>query len=271
MKTAIYIFRHSITFSLSFVGLLNLLLLPSIFPHEQRLKLDAVSLTGLDGFSDHYNRLKESYGKLPMNFEVKQGQADGNIKFLSRGSGYTTYFSPTEISILLSRPRKLDTEPQSPDFESSNTLLRMKFPGSNPAPKIVGLEQSPARSNYLLGNKPENWQVNLQSYARLKYKAVYTGVDVIYYGNQRQLEYDFIVAPEIDPGTISFTFDGAQEMRLSAEGDLILQTASGEVRQHKPTIYQEKAGLVQQIAGGYVVTDEDQKGSGSVIMIQARL
>ena len=124
-------------------------------------------------------------------------------------------------------------ESQSPQ------VIRMKVVGGNGKARIVGLDELPGRSNYFIGNNPKMWRTNVPSYARVKYEDVYPGVDLVYYGNQRQLEYDFVVAPGADPTQIKLSFAGTVGTRIDgASGDLVVKVGEKEVRFHKPTVSQ---------------------------------
>jgi hypothetical protein len=127
----------------------------------------------------------------------------------------------------------------------------MKLLGANATSSAHGEEELPARSHYLLGNDPKEWRTDIVHYQKVKYGDVYPGVDLVYRGNQGQLEYDFIVNPGADPADISLAFDGVQEVRLNANGELVLSTGSEEIRQHRPVIYQDLDGVRMEIAGGY--------------------
>ena len=205
--------------------------------------------------------LRESYGKLPLSFEANQGQTDGRVKFLSRGSGYSLFLTPTEAVLSLKSSKSKVQSPKSelrtPDSglptPNSSAVLRMKFVGANPAPQVVGVDELPGKNNYFIGNDPAKWRTNVPNYAKVKYESVYPGVDLVYYGNQRQLEYDFIVAPGKSVGAIKMFFDGAQTVRIDTNGDLIIRTAGGEIRQLKPVVYQEVGGIRQEVAGEYVL------------------
>jgi hypothetical protein len=121
----------------------------------------------------------------------------------------------------------------------------MKLLGGNAKGRVVGLDELPGRSNYFIGNDPKKWRTNVPSYARVKYEGVYPGVDLVYYGNQRQLEYDFLVAPGADPNQIKLSFAGADGMRLDpASGDLVLKVGEDEVRLQKPAVYQPTVAAV---------------------------
>ena len=127
----------------------------------------------------------------------------------------------------------------------TSAIVRMELAGANPAPGFTALEQLPGKSNYFIGNKPENWHTNIPQYRRVLERDVYHGVNLVYYGTQGQLEYDFDVAPGADPSVIRLAFQGAGDVRIDAQGELVVHTAAGEVRLRKPVAYQEIAGSRQ--------------------------
>ncbi len=125
---------------------------------------------------------------------------------------------------------------------------------ANTAATIEGVEPLPGKVNYFFGNDPSQWHTDVPTYAKVKYHDLYPGVDMTYYGNGRQLEYDFILAPGADASVIKLDFAGAQQLRLNARGDLTIKTGNGSaLRMLKPNIYQEINGERKQIAGGYVL------------------
>lgn len=195
--------------------------------------------------------VSESYGRLPLSFEANHGQAQSEVKFLSRGSGYSLYLTSTEAVLAL---RKANVE------AGNTSLLRMKLVGSNLQPAVTGLEELPGKVNYFVGGDSKKWHTDIPTYARVNYRDVYPGIDLVYYGNQQQLEYDFVVAPGADPNVVTLDFEGADKLEVSDEGDLVIRTAGGELRQHKPTVYQEVEGVKQEIPGAYVLLDKQQIG-----------
>ena len=148
-------------------------------------------------------QVSKTYGKLPLSFEVNRGQTVDEVKFLSRGSGYTLFLTAREAILSLSKrdaPKLHHTiiagKPPVPVEDTQTTVptvLRMKLVGANPAPQMVGLDKLPGESNYFIGNDPKNWHTSIPTYAKVRYQDVYPGVDMLYYGNQGQLEYDFVV------------------------------------------------------------------------------
>ena len=209
----------------------------------------------------------EAYGKLPLSFEANQGQSDSRVDFLSRGSGYTLFLTPAEAVLTLRKPvaaHRESTRHENAEAEETPAVppavVRMKLVGANPAPRVSGLEELPGRSNYFIGNDPTKWRTDVPHYAKVQYKDVYPGVDLVYYGNQGQLEYDLVVEPGVDPGGIALSFEGVERLRIDAQGDLVLETPDGEIRQHKPLVYQEVDGARREIAGNYVLNGGHQVG-----------
>lgn len=183
-------------------------------------------LTGSNKPAPSSARLSEAYGKLPLSFEANKGQTRPEVKFLSRGSGYSLFLTSSEAVLALSVA------------STRQAVVRMKVAGANPVSRVEGLNELPTSHNYFTGNDPSKWRTDIPTYARVKYDEIYPGIDLVYYGNQQQLEYDFVVAPGADPRTIKLRFDGAESLNLEPNGDLILRTAGGELRKHKPVIYQ---------------------------------
>ncbi len=139
--------------------------------------------------------------------------------------------------------------------------------GANLSPRVTGLEALTGKVNYFLGNDPKKWRTNIPTYAKVKYHDVYPGIDLIYYGNRQQLEYDFIVAPGADPNAIIFEFGkvAANLKRRPApqvndQGDLVLPTAGGQIRLNRPLAYQEVNGVQREISASYIFKGERRVG-----------
>jgi len=205
-------------------------------------------------------RIVEGYGNLPLSFEVNQGQTDAQVRFLSRGVGYTLFLTGNEAVFSMRRSKaKVNTSPASRPSQSSaavpttNAVLRMKLIKASPAAKMTGTDELPGKSNYFMGSDPKKWRSNVPTYAKVRYAGIYPGIDLIYYGNQRQLEYDFVVAPGADPRRIQFDVRGARKISHDEHGDLVLHFPDGELRWRKPVVYQEKNGSRQTIDGRYVI------------------
>jgi hypothetical protein len=195
-----------------------------------------------------------------LSFAVNYGQADPATKYLARGSGYTVLLTPTEAVMVIAARGGEETETtrvaDAVTRQSRGvTVLRTKLVGANTSSQISGLEELPGKVNYLLGSDPEKWQSDVKTFARVRCGDVYQGIDLVYYGNQRQLEYDFIVAPEANPADITLGFEGAEEVFVDQSGDLVLRTSGAEVRQCKPVVYQEIEGLRREIPGRYLLLE----------------
>jgi len=202
----------------------------------------AVSFFALPPAAATDARLSESYGKLPLQFEANRGQTHQDVRFLSRGAGYSLYLTASEAVLVLAKP----------DAKTQPVALRMSLVGAAREPAVTGLDELPGKANYFVGKDRSRWRTNVPTYARVQYQNVYPGIDLVYYGNQRQLEYDFVVAPGADPNKIVLGFRGADKLEIDAKGSLVLHAAGGDIRQHKPVVYQNIDGVRQEIAGGYV-------------------
>lgn len=204
-------------------------------------------------------RWQTAYAKLPLSFELNRGQARQPIQFLARGDGYNLALLPDKAVLTLSQATTKATVATSDDkaaAQSVSATVQIKLAGANQQARVSGGAPLPGKSNYFLGADPQKWQTDVPTYAQVKYENVYPGVDAIFYGNQRQLEYDFIVAPGADPQAIRLDFAGAQAVRLDEKGELVLATAAGEIRQHRPIVYQEINGTRQTVAGSYQLTGQ---------------
>ncbi len=183
-------------------------------------------------------KVLEGYGRLPLSFEPNQGQVAAPVKFLSRGHGYTLFLTGNEAVLVLPDGRKR----AATQDEIANSILRMKLLGANPEPAVSGDEQLPGKSNYLIGPDRSKWHTDIANYGKVRYSSVYPGIDLVYYGHQGRLEYDFVLAPGADPRDISLGFAGADKVAVDKQtGDLVLKTGAREVRFRKPVVYQQAA------------------------------
>jgi hypothetical protein len=195
------------------------------------------------------NAILGEYGKLPLSFEANQGQADRRVKFLSRGRGYTLFLTDDAAILKLQGETKSTSLKDQDAPETDLAVLRMKLVGANPTPTVVGVDEQSGKSNYLIGNDASKWHAGVLNYSKVRYQNAYPGIDVIYYGNQQQLEYDFVVAPGANPHAI--LLDVASDsmgknshsapLRIAGNGDLVVTEQGRELHFGKPAIYQTVA------------------------------
>jgi hypothetical protein len=188
-------------------------------------------------------QIRQAYGQIPMSFEANVGQTDPRVRYLARGSGYTLFLTGDGAVLNLR---------QAGDHGHS-TALAMHLVGGNPAPAMEGLDDLPGKVNYFRGNDASGWQTGAATFGRVRAASVYPGIDAVYYGNQRQLEYDFVVAPGADPSVIAMNFTGADRVNIDAQGNLVLHTAGGDVVHHAPVVYQDGPDRRQSVAGHYTI------------------
>jgi hypothetical protein len=210
----------------------------------------------------------EAYGKLPMGFEMNEGQISSDVRFLSRGQGYELLLTPQEALLALRQPELAGASPakHAASFKAlregrekrSASLVRIRMAGANANPEITGANQLPGRTNYFMGNNPKDWRTDIPSFARVKYTGIYPGVDLVFYGNQRRLEYDYVVAPGADPKAIALDVTGARKLRIDHQGNLVMSVPGGEVALQKPVAYQEADGRRREIAANYSLSGNHQ-------------
>jgi len=202
--------------------------------------------------------INANYAKLPLTFELNHGQIDPHVRFVSRGPGYTAFLT-SDGMVLSLRAKRVATSQATglniPASASTRSALRFRLLGAAKNPSVVGEIPQLGRVNYFVGNNPAKWQRNVPTYGRVRYKNVYPGIDLLYYGNQRQLEYDFAIAPGADPSRIQFEIRGAKQIQIGTDGALALTTSNGDLHFQAPKVYQESNGQRIEVGGGYVVTD----------------
>jgi len=193
----------------------------------------------------------QGYGRLPLRFEANQGQTDKSVKFVSHGSNYALFLTGQGAALALTKK----TSPAA----TKTDVVQMQLTGAAMDVQPVGLDKLPGASNYLLGNDPAQWHTGIPAYTKVRYTAVYPGIDLVYYGNQQQLEYDFVVAPHADPNRIKLHFEGAKSLSLDSEGNLIIATEDGQIAFNKPVVYQsaDEQGSRHQVAGSFALLTDN--------------
>jgi hypothetical protein len=201
------------------------------------------------------------FGRLPLSFESNQGQTNGQVRFLTHNGDSALFLTPTEaVFAMPAQPIRrsaaqtsLHPRPKAQRAAevSARVALRMQMVGANSSASILQQQPLPGRVNYFLGKDPSKWHADVPTFGRVGFQGVYPGVDLVYYGNQRHLEYDFVVAPHADPRKITLHFAGAQGIHVDVAGDLIVHTKSRELRWEKPKVYQQDATGKHAVAAGF--------------------
>lgn len=229
--------------------------IPAPFPtssgsfRSDRLLSNHVHLKQLSSKPTHSKPdAREILGQLPLIFEPNLGQTDPQVKFLARGEGYSLFLDPTGAVLSMQRTRQ------------TQQWVSMKLVGANPAASVAGTSPLPGKTNYILGNDPKQWHTGISQFAGVRYQSVYPGIDLVFYGNQGRLEYDFRVAPGGDPARAELQFDGASKLEV-AGGDLVL-TANDEggVRLLAPRVYQHEGGRQKPVPGRFVLRGGNRVG-----------
>ncbi len=214
--------------------------------------------------------LTRAYGRLPIAFEVNQGQTAAEVRYLAHGRGYQLLLTNQEAVLTLRQAPTAGAKStkggsllatrthRTRNLAAKTSVLRMHFEGANPAAEIAGTKPLPGKTNYFIGGDPKNWHTDIPSYEAVRYREIYSGVDLVFYGREQRLEYDFIVAPGADPNVISLNVAGARKLQIDSRGDVLVNVAGGKVELQKPVIYQEVNGERREIAGIYSIASDRQ-------------
>jgi hypothetical protein len=212
-------------------------------------------------------KLSLSIAKLPLSFEANRGQAAEKVKFLSRGQGWGLFLTSDEAVLEVQdsgfRSQESGDKSLNPEVGAKNSaslralrrttdhgprttdVVRLRLVNANRNATVLGARELPGKVNYFLGNDPAKWHTNLPTFAEVRYRDVYPGIDLVYHGDQGgRLEYDFIVAPGADPNVITLSVGAVREqpLRIDADGSLVISTARGEVRINEPRVHQSRSG-----------------------------
>jgi hypothetical protein len=225
---------------------------------------NAPKAIGLNPRNSQESRVNVGVGKIPLVFELNQGQTDPQVRFLFRGSGYTAFLTSGSMVLSL-RPAKgvsahTTVGPNVQSQAPPSTNIQFGLVGAARNPTVTGEGPQLGRVNYFIGNDPAKWHTNVPTYARVRYKGVYPGIDLVYYGNNEQLEYDFAISPGADPGRIEFAIEGSNHIEVGTDNTLVVQTSSGDLRFQAPAVYQESHGLRVPVRGTYIMKDPTHVG-----------
>ncbi len=207
-------------------------------------------------------KLAPDYGKLPLSFQPNLGQTAKEVQWLARGPEYTLFLAGHDAVLELNKitaGKRGATRPEDMTPSIGSSVVRMNLLGARTSQQTTGEDPQPGKANYFSGNDPAKWQHDVPMYGKVRLQGVYPGIDLVYHGQQGQLEYDFVVAPGADASAIHMNFDGTK-VELAANGDLLLPVTSAgtEVRFHKPVVYQIKDGARQPVDGRFVIAKDRQ-------------
>lgn len=235
-----------------------LLAIPGATPNYAR-KLSTTAVVPRQLASAARPRVIKDYGRLPLLFEANRGQTNARVQFISRGPGYTLFLTSHQAVLTLARPaakpnspdKLLKTPPTRKQHTAPPAVVRLQLEGANPKVEGTPKDEVRAKSKYFIGNNPAKWRTNVPNYQKVRYRNIYPGIDLVYYGNHQQLEHDFVVSPGANPGAITLAVQGAQKLRLDHEGNLVMKTKGGKLRLLKPQIYQMVDGARRTVSGRY--------------------
>lgn len=228
------------------------------------------NLSAAKSTSGSVNENSETRGRslfagLPLIFEPNQGQGnldpeDARAKFVARGSGYSLFLGSEGATLgLVTQNQSKKVQKSQVSQAAQVQYLEMKLAGANRDSRLSGAAPLPGHSNYFMGNDATKWRTGVPQFGRVRYQEVYPGVDLVFYGNQGQLEYDFQVAPGADPSQAELEFNGARQLQVK-DGALVIKCPGGDVRLEAPQVYQEISGQKHPVQGSFVLRGTNRAG-----------
>jgi len=237
----------------------------AVFPHSA-FAINSILFNDQTEFDFDYDQklfeqhFLDNYGNIPLSFEINDGQTDERVEFLSRGNDYTIYLTSNDVVLSFTKLTQQDGENKNSNVKFINDVVGIELVGSNQESQISGLQQISTKSNYFIGNDLDNWQKDISHFSKVLYKEIYPGTDLVFYGNQHQLEFDFVVYPGADPDNIKLDFKGVEKLSLDSSGNLILHVSDKKVVLKAPIVYQEINGIKKIILSHYEITDGKKVG-----------
>ena len=217
-------------------------------------------------------KLQETYGKLPLSFIQNNGQVDEKMKYYEKGSGRTTSFTKDGIYLTLqtqnSRLKNKNLKSEISNLNSKSELSNLQSEivkliplNANKNPDIIAEGKQEGKVNYFIGNDPKKWKTNVPTYNAVVYREIYKNIDMKFYGNNKQMEYDIIVKPGADPNVVKLSYEGIEGLKVTDDGDLLISLKQGDIVQKKPYIYQEINGKRIEVDGRFEILSQSQDPS----------
>jgi RHS repeat-associated protein len=216
------------------------------------------------------------FANMPLPFEANAGQTDPSVNFISHGPGFGLFLQPAGATFAFARPGQTPgAATLTATTDGNGTLgttagsitedvVAMSYVGANASPQVLALNQLPGHSNYFSGDSSQ-WISNVNQYGEAVYKNLYPGIDAVYYGTaNRQLEFDFNVAPGADPTAVQLGFQGVNSLSLDPQGNLDLSVGSLDAQRtiviNNPVVYQTLNGVKTPVTAGFTLTGNNTVG-----------
>ena len=284
-----------------FIGFIGL-----AYANTTNTKSEADVIESVPEKTDHAVRaqVSKNYGKLPLSFIRNDGQIDDKVKYYERGRGHSTYFTSEGVYLELThseetvdscqsavghnpiarispdRPIRSDGRPGgkldnlNPQLTTSNpqlgnrksSILRLVPLNANKNTEIVAEGMQKGKVNYFVGNDPEKWKSNIATYQSVVYKDIYQNIDMKFYGNNRQMEYDVIVKPGADPSLVRLSYEGTEGLNITEDGRMEIVLKEGKLIQNKPYCYQEIEGKRVEVEGSFKLINQEPETRNSQLV-----
>jgi hypothetical protein len=246
--------------------------LPAIFLLLAILPARVLSPDSARANSVHLNApvVARDYSGLPLSFEINRGQTSAAVRYLTHIDGYAVFLTSSEAVFVGRTPGPQSIRGSATSWalrrlpqvrvSRQTTAIRMRFDHANPHPRIVGLDRLPGVANYFVGNNPTHWRTDIPTFARVEYQNLYPGINLVFYGRGRQLEYDWVLRPAARLSSVRLRIQGAPGVAIHRAGDLVLPSLAGAIVQRAPRAYQRVDGAEETVNVRYALGHGGQVG-----------
>ena len=235
--------EHESTMRTMKIAAIVCVLLAVALADNQPLVISTVSGAGSGGHPSPPTVLSHAYETLPLTFEINRGQTASDVRFLARGRDYTLFLRADSAALALAARAGTAQE----------GFVRLRYLRANPHPAIVGLHKLPGKVNYFIGNNPRRWQTNIPTFAAVEYRGIYHGVNLVFFGRQGHMEYDWLLQPRADPRNIRLDVTGSAGLHLDHHGNLALWSEGSVLLQQKPVAFQQVGSTRREVVARYVL------------------
>lgn len=186
------------------------------------------------------------------SYTQNKGQWHEDVHYRAETKGGFLYLDQSGITLLqledgfYSKLHSWIQDSNSDEIGNAHAV-KLKLVGADLSQRPDEIKEIGSVQHFFKGNDRTKWASNVKSFEQVKYSNVYPGIDLLHHSNRSSLKYDFVVQPNADPHSIKIEIHGANSILIS-DGNLLIETSVGEIRESAPFAYQEINGSICEVS-----------------------